>query len=124
MGDTKDKEIYIHNVIGGPSGEALIDCYFTKHGNIFSFYDSDGTEKAKDIKVGEDFHFTLDGVPDVNWTLSITNPEGPDKLSGKWSDSSDPALADGEYQAQAGGTGEEGGEEGDTNAASAGGYVA
>ncbi len=120
MGDN-EKPIYIHEVIGGPSGKALIDCYFLRHGNTYTFFDSDGNQKAGDIKVGDPFWFTLDEVPDVNWTLSIVNPEGPDKLSGKWSDSSDPALADGEYQAQAGGTGEE---EGDTNAASAGGYVA
>jgi len=119
MGDTNDKPIFIHAVIGGPSGEALIKCYFLRHGNTYTFFDKDGTEKASNIKVGEDFSFTLDGLPDVNWTLSITNPEGPEKLSGRWNDSIDPAQADGEYQAQAGGTGEE---EEDTNAASAGGY--
>ena len=106
MADKNDKNIYIHNVIGGESGKALIDCYFVRQGNTYTFYDSDGTEKATDIKVGEDFSFPLDHVPDVNWTLSITNPVGPDKLLGKWSDSSDPALADGSYQAEAGGSGD------------------
>ena len=124
MADKNDKNIYIHNVIGGESGKALIDCYFVRQGNRYTFYDSDDTEKASDIKIGEEFSFHLDRVPDVTWTLSITNPVGPDKLLGKWNDSSDPAQVDGEYQAQAGGTGEEEGEEGDTNAASAGGYVA
>ena len=119
MGDTKEKQIFIHNVIGGESGQALKECWFIRQGNTYSFYDKDGNEKAGDIKVGEDFRFTLDGMPDVNWTLSITNPEGPDKLSGKWNDSTNPTLADGEYQAQAGGTGEEE----DTNAASASGYA-
>lgn len=118
MGDIQDKNILIHDVIGGESGQALIDCYFVRHGNTYTFYDSDGTEKATDIHVGKDFSFTLDRVPDINWTLSITNPVGPDKLLGKWNDSKDPALADGSYQAEAGGTGEEG----DANAATAGGY--
>ncbi|HXQ36957.1 MAG TPA: hypothetical protein VN843_23295 [Anaerolineales bacterium] len=109
MGDTeaKDKNIKIHNVIGGISGKALIECYFNRHGNTYTFYDKDGNEKAADIKVGEDFWFTLDEVPDVNWTLSITNPVGPDRLLGKWSDSANPTLADGSYQAEAGGSGEE-----------------
>ena len=118
MGDIKEKQIFIHEVIGGESGQALKDCYYIRHGNTYTFYDKDGNEKAVDVKIGEDFRFTLDGLPDVNWTLSITNPEGPDKLSGKWNDTIDPTQADGEYQAQAGGTGE--GE--DTSAASAGGY--
>ena len=119
MGEIKDKQILIHAVIGGESGKALKECYFIRHGNTYTFFDKDGNEKAGDIKVGEDFSFTLDGMPDVNWTLSITNPEGPAKLSGKWKDSTNPIEADGEYQAQAGGTGEEE----DTSAASAGGYA-
>lgn len=119
MGETTDKQIFIHKVFGGESGKALIECYFIRHGNTYTFYDKDGNEKAGDVKAGKDFGFTLDEVPDVNWTLSITNPEGPDKLSGKWNDSTNPTEADGEYQAQAGGIGEEE----DTNAASAGGYT-
>ena len=120
MDEAKDKQILIHKVFGAESGQALKECYFIRHGNTYTFYDKDGNEKAGDIKRGEDFWFTLDEVPDVNWTLSITNPEGPDKLIGKWNDSTNPIEADGEYQAQAGGTGE--GEE-DSNAASAGGYT-
>jgi len=119
MDEIRDKQISIHEVIGGESGQALKDCYFIRHGNIYTFYDKDGNEKAGDVHVGQDFSFTLDELPDVKWTLSITNPEGPSKLSGKWNDSIDPAQADGEYQAQAGGTGEEE----DTSAASAGGYA-
>ena len=121
MGETTDKQIFIHKIFGGESGQALIECYFIRHGNTYTFYDKDGNEKAGDIKIDEDFRFTLDELPDVNWTLSITNPEGPDKLSGTWNDSTNPTEADGEYQAQAGGTGAE---EEDTNAASAGGYTA
>jgi hypothetical protein len=120
MDDIKDKQILIHKVFGAESGQALKQCYFIRHGNTYTFYDKDGNEKAGDVKTGEDFSFTLDEVPDVHWTLSITNPVGPDKLIGKWNDSIDPAQADGEYQAQAGGTGEE---EEDTNAASASGYA-
>ena len=118
MGETQDKKILIHAVIGGDSGKALIDCYFTRHGNTYTFFDKDGNEKAGDIKVGKEFSFKLDGLPHVDWTLSITNPVGPDKLNGKWNDSSDPSQADGSYQAEAGGSGEEE----DANAASAGGY--
>ena len=119
MGD-KEKQIFIHEVNGGDSGQALIDCYFERHGNVYTFFDKDGTEKAGNIKIGEDFRFTLDEMPDVKWTLAITNPEGPDKLAGKWNDSIDPAQADGSYQAQAGGNEEEE----DAGAASAGGYSA
>jgi hypothetical protein len=119
MGDTKDKEIIIkHITSGGLSGEALKGCWFIRHGNIYTFYDHDGVEKARDIHVGQHFSFTLDEAPDVNWTLSITNPEGPAKLTGSWKDSTNPALADGSYQAEAGGSGEEG----DADAASAAGY--
>ena len=118
MGETTDKQIFIHKIFGGESGQALIECYFIRHGNTYTLYHKDGNEKAGDVKTGKDFSFTLDEVPDVNWTLSITNPVGPDKLLGKWSDSSDPALADGSYQAEAGGSGDP--EE--PNAASAGSY--
>ncbi len=119
MGDIKDKQIVIKQILsGGVSGEALKGCWFIRQGNIYTFYDHDGVEKAGDIKVGEDFSFVLDEAPGVNWTLSITNPEGPDKLTGNWKDSSDPTLADGSYQAEAGGSGEEG----DADAASAAGY--
>ena len=119
MGD-KEKNIVIDQVIGGDSGQALIGCYYTRQGNTYSFYDKEGNEKATDIHVDQDFWFTLPQLPDVKWTLSITNPEGPDKLAGKWNDSTDPAMADGEYQAQAGGAGEEE----DSSAASASGYSA
>jgi hypothetical protein len=35
MGDTKDKKIVIHEISsGGESGQALIDCYYIRHGNI------------------------------------------------------------------------------------------
>lgn len=119
MDETQDKEIVIKEITsGGVSGEALKGCYFVRHGNTYTFYDHDGIEKAGDIKVSEDFWFTLDDLPNVNWTLSITNPEGPAKLTGKWSNNADPSLADGSYQAEAGGSGEEG----DADAASAAGY--
>ena len=116
MGDKQDKNIYIYNIIGGgPSGELLKGCYFIRQGNTYTFFDKHGEEKAGDIRGGKPFSFPMDGL---NWTLDITNPVGPDKLSGTWNDNIDPGLADGSYQAEAGGTGEEG----DANAASAGGY--
>lgn len=121
MEETKDQDIVIKEITsGGQSGDALKGCYFVRHGNTYTFYDHSGNEKAGEIKIGEDFWFTLDDLPNVNWTLSITNPVGPGKLVGKWKDSSDPTLADGSYQAEAGGSGEEG----DANAASAAGYSA
>ena len=121
MSDIKDKQIVIKHIIGGGlSGEALKGCYFIRQGNIYTFYDQDGVEKAGNIKVGEDFRFTLDHPAGVDWTLSITNPEGPDKLTGKWNDSTNISQADGSYQAEAGGSGEEG----DADAASAAGYSA
>jgi len=119
MGDTKDKEIVINRITsGGLSGEALKGCYYMGQGNNYTFYDKDGNEKAGNIKVGKPFSFILDELQHVNWTLSITNPTGPDKLLGSWSNNVDPSLADGSYQAEAGGSGEEG----DANAASAAGY--
>lgn len=120
MGEKQDKNIVINDIVGGDSGQLLMGCYFTRHGNTYNFYDSDGNEKGTDIKVNDPFHFKLDGHPEIDWTLAITNPVGPDKLLGSWTDNVDPTLADGSYQAEAGGTGEE--EEGDANAASAGGY--
>ncbi len=115
MGEKQDKNIVINNIVGGNSGQLLIGCYFTRHGNDYNFYDSEGTEKGTDITVNDPFHFKLDGI---DWTLTITNPVGPDKLLGTWTDNVDPSAADGSYQAEAGGTGEEG----DPHAASAGAY--
>jgi hypothetical protein len=119
MGDTKDKEIIIKHISsGGLSGEALKGCYFMGQGNNYTFYDKDGNEKASKIKLGQPFSFVLDELKHVNWTLSITNPVGPDKLLGTWRNNIEPATADGSYQAEAGGSGEEG----DADAASAAGY--
>jgi hypothetical protein len=118
MGDPKDKNIYIHLVEGGDSGKDLLGCWYIRHGNTYDFYDKDRTRLKEGIKVDEPFEVVLDGLPDVHWNLAITNPVGPDKLAGIWSNNIDPTLADGSYQAEAGGTGEEE----DPHAASAGAY--
>ena len=104
------KKIVIDVVIGGTSGERLLKCYFKEHGDTYNFHDKDHSVKGRDIKLNEEFCFTLDGDPDVNWCLLINSAEGPPdtrKLTGNWNDGKDPSAADGEYQAQAGGSGEE-----------------
>jgi hypothetical protein len=110
MDDVNEKRIVIDTVIGEPSGQQLLHCYFKEHGDTYNFHDKDHNVKGRDIKLDEQFRFTLDEDPDVTWSLTILKADGsPDrrKLIGSWNDNKDPSLADGEYQAQAGGSGEE-----------------
>lgn len=109
MDDLNEKRIVVESV-NPDSGGQLLQCYFKQHGNTYTFHDKDEKVKAGDIKLGEEFFFTLDEDPDVNWTMVITLAEHrPDRrtLFGNWNDSRNPSLADGEFQAQAGGSGEE-----------------
>lgn len=109
MDDLKEKKIVVESVTPDSGGQ-LLKCYFKQHGDTYTFHDKDDKVKASDIKLGEEFFFTLDEDQDVNWNMVITSAEHrPDrrKLSGNWGDSRDPSLADGEFQAQAGGSGEE-----------------
>jgi len=110
MADPIEKRIVIDTVIGGDSGQRLLECYFKEHGDTYNFHDKDHNVKARDIKLNEEFCFNLDGDPGVDWCLVITKADGlPEsrKLVGTWNDQKDPSMADGEYQAQAGGSGEE-----------------
>lgn len=115
--DKDDKKFYIDEVFGEEIGQLLKGCYYKlKNNGTYTFHDKDHTEKGRDITVPSEFKFKMDGI---DWTLTL-NSNADEILKGGWWDGKDPANADGEYQAQAGGTGEEG----DTNAASAGGYSA
>lgn len=121
--DKDDKKLYIDEVIGGEIGQLLIDCYFKlKPDGKYTFHEQNHAIKGHDIQVGSEFTFRLDQDPLILWHLTVTSNDGK-VLKGNWWDGKDASAADGEYQAQAGGTGEEG-EEDESNAASAGGYVA
>lgn len=118
MGDDNDKTYTIDTVFGGDIGKDLIGCYFKlKPGGKYNFHDKDKNVKAHDLEIGSQFSFRLDENPAIDWHLTLAGEEGQ-MLTGGWQNGPDPALADGEYQAQAGGSGEEE----PTNAASAGGY--
>ncbi|HEV8430406.1 MAG TPA: hypothetical protein VGQ41_21055 [Pyrinomonadaceae bacterium] len=119
MGDD-DKKIPIGSFTGGEDGQNLIGCYFKpKPDDTYNFHDKDDKVKARDIHVGSEFTFELDEVPGVTWHLTLGS-NADEVLKGNWWDGRDPSLADGSYQAEAGGSGEE--EE--PNAASAGGCAA
>jgi len=116
--EVKDKIYTIEHVFGGDIGQDLVGCYFKlKEDGKFTFHDKDKNPKAHDLGVPSSFSFRLDENPGIDWHLTLTEDTGK-MLTGGWQDGPDPANADGEYQAQAGGSGEE--EE--PNAASAGGY--
>ena len=119
MGDISDKKIFIHEVSGGEIGKELIGCYFKeKHDGTYNFHDKDDHVKGRDIRLDTEFSFRLDEHPLVDWHLTLVS-NADEVLKGGWRDGKDPSEADGEYQAQAGGTADE--EE--PNAASAGGYA-
>ena len=109
MEDRTENRIVIESVTPD-SGAQLLKCYFKQHGDTYTFYDKDEKAKAHNLSVGSEFQFTLDEDPNVNWTLTLTEvDQTPDrkKMRGGWHDSKDPAMADGTYQAEAGGSGEE-----------------
>jgi hypothetical protein len=119
MPEFANNKIRIHEV-NKPEGDQLIFCYFKlKPDGTYNFHDRDDKVKARDITLDKPFHFRLDEDPETLWTLILTSivddPTGV-KLSGGWSksNSKNPSLEDGTYQAQAGGSGEE-----EPNAASA-----
>ena len=112
MDDRTEKRIVIESFTGGEDGHQLLGCYFVQHGDSdsYSFYGKDEKLKAPDVRVGSEFQFTLDDSPGIDWTLTLAEvDQTPDrkKMRGGWNDSRDPALADGTYQAEAGGAGEE-----------------
>ncbi len=118
MGDDADKKIFIKNVTGDDIGQLLVGCYFKlKPNGTYTFHDKNDAVKGRDITVDSDFNFRLDEHLAIEWHLDL-NSDADEILKGNWRDGKDPSMADGEYQAQAGGSGEEG----EINAASAGGY--
>ena len=98
--------IPIDNVTGDPDGHDLMGCYFKpKHDGDFNFHDKDEHIKARDLNVGSSFSFTLDGHPATTWHLTIVTASATE-VTGNWKadkGKGDPSLADGGYQAQAGG---------------------
>lgn len=97
-------KIPIDNITGDPDGHDLMGCYFKpKHDGDFNFHDKDDHTKARDLKVGSSFSFKLDEYPDTMWHLTIVTAS-PTQVTGTWNcDKGNPILADGGYQAQAGG---------------------
>ena len=115
MADISDK-IKIKEV-SSPEADPLLQCYFKpKQDGTYNFHDKDDRLKRRDITLGSEFSFVLDEVPGV-WHLVLDNdPADPNLYVGSWKTGTehDPSLADGTYQAEAGGAGEE-----EPNAASA-----
>ena len=122
MGDKKQKDPIVIKSFIGPEeeGKHLVDCYYMPKNNddTYDFFDKEHKEKHKGVKIGEPFSFDLDLH---HYTLTLDpDPDKPGGYWGPWSTTptSDPGMAEGTYQAEAGGSGEE--EE--PSAASAGGY--
>jgi hypothetical protein len=117
MGDISEKRILIKSTSGGEIGELLHHCYFKlKPDGTYTFHDKDDHVKARKVTVGgPGFSFRLDENPAIEWHLTL-NSDASEQLDGSWRNGQDPAMADGEYQAQAGGSEEEE----DASAASAG----
>lgn len=99
----KDR-IIIDNVAPEGIGNDLKGCYFAPtSGNTYDFYDKDGNVKATGLNDHSTFSFDLDGVPGVEWTLSIKRIT-PTRVEGNWVDSPKTVgEPEGTYQGQAGG---------------------
>jgi hypothetical protein len=98
------QKIPIDSITGDPHGNDLMGCFFMqKHDGDFNFHDKDDHTKARNLNVGSTFSFRLDEYPDVEWTLTIATASATE-VTGSWkTDKQEPSLADGGYQAQAGG---------------------
>jgi hypothetical protein len=91
-------------------GDDLKGCYYEPgRDGAFDFFDKDGTIKARDVKPGSEFSFKLDGLPDIEWTLSL-NPVTEREVCGNWIERSEKrpensgvGEPEGTYQGQAGG---------------------
>lgn len=96
--------IIINSVAPEGIGDDLKGCYYKpKNGGTFDFCDKDGKVKARDLKKGSTFSFDLDGVPGVEWTLTV-NEITDLTVNGTWSDGpKEVGEPDGTYQGQAGG---------------------
>ena len=108
MDDVSDK-IKIKEV-SSTVADPLLQCYFkAKEGGTYNFHDKDDRLKKRDVTLGTEFSFVLDEVPGI-WHLVLDQPTAdPNVYGGIWKTGSehDPTLADGTYQAEAGGSGEE-----------------
>ena len=100
-----DTQIIIDQFTGPSDGELLLGCYFVlKTGvDVYDFFAPDGTPKGRNIRVDSEFTFELDGI---TWHLTLSS-DSDEILTGNWVGQKEPAMADGTYQAQAGGSGEE-----------------
>lgn len=100
-------------------GDDLKGCYYKpKNDGTFDFYDKDGKVKARNLTPGKSFSFDLDGVPGIEWTLTI-NTITELEVTGNWTDvpqGGEVGEPEGTYQGQAGGGFDA------ENAASASGY--
>ena len=107
MLEPEEKRIPIKSFTGNEEGQNLVNCYFKqKPDGTYNFHDKDDKVKAQEITVGRAFRFELDEKPGVFWTLTLGS-DADEILCGNWNDKDDPSLADGTYQAEAGGSGEE-----------------
>lgn len=123
MSDIRENDIPIKSV-SSSDADPLLKCFFRlKQDGTYTFYEKPDKVKRRDIELGSEFSVLLDQFPDALWHLTLNRdpePTVPEKYFGTWRNASDqnPSLAEGTYQAEAGGTGEEG----DESAASAGSY--
>lgn len=104
--DKEDKKIPINSYTGGSDGIDLEGAYFKykKSDATYDFYDQDGNSKCTGLSVGSSCSFVLDEDPDINWTITLTNPCSETEVSGNWS-IPDSITGDGEggtFTAQAG----------------------
>lgn len=98
--------IIIDSVAPEGIGDDLKGCYYKpKIDGTFDFFDKDGKVKARDLKPGSIFSFSLDELPDLEWTLTV-NAIDDLKVNGNWTDrpkDGDVGEPEGTYQGQAGG---------------------
>jgi hypothetical protein len=119
--DDDAKKIRIENVQGGDlrDQQALKRNYFYPTGvnNTYQFFDPGDDPIVTDppvVATGFNFSFTLNEMPDVNWTITNFNIDDV-SANGNWTNSHKIELDEGEFHAQAGGGAEE-----DTSSAAAG----
>ena len=106
------EKIFVDSFTGGNNGDDLIDCYFKlKNDGTYDFHDKDDHTKCSGLTVGSASpSFQLDEYPDIDWTITLTEPCTDTEVNGNWSSSSAGAAEDqedGTFQAQAGGGADE-----------------
>ena len=110
MGDNNPNQIPIKTV-SSEDADVLLECYFDpKPNGDFNFHYKDKVKK-RDITLGKEFSFVLDQFPDTLWHLVLQqDPDDPKMYGGTWRTGIAPGgkgMAEGTYQAEAGGAGEE-----------------